>query len=125
MATGSEWTHSSVITIPNSIVTSDLEESSSESDTAHNDPSSSPLATDLEQYELMQTAYKVVGLDFEDKKEFVGSEYHKLLRLESVSWRWPLARLSISPQKIVNHLDRVLALAGRPMQHVPCNTCSA
>ena len=58
-----------------SIATSDSEESSSESDTAHNDSSSSPLATDLEQYELMQSAYKAVGLDFEDKEEFVGSEH--------------------------------------------------
>ena len=92
-----------------SIATSDSGESSSESDTAHNHPSSSPLATDLEQYELMQTAYKAVGLDFEDKEEFIGSEYHKLLRLEAVPRRWPLARLSIPPQKIVDHLDRVLA----------------
>jgi len=57
----------------------------------------------------MQTAYKAVGLDFEDKEEFIGSEYHKLLRLESVPRQWPLARLSIPLQKIVDHLDRVLA----------------
>ena len=57
----------------------------------------------------MQTAYKTVGLDFEDKEEFIGSEYPKLLRLESVPRRWPLARLSIPLQKIVDHLDRVLA----------------
>ena len=92
-----------------SIATSDSGESSSESDTAHNGPSSSPLATDLEQYELMQTAYKAVGLDFEDTEEFIGSEYHKLLRLEAVPRRWPLARLFIPLQKIVDHLDRVLA----------------
>ena len=52
---------------------------------------------------------KAVGLDFEDKEEFIGSEYHKLLRLEAVPRRWPLARLSISLQKIVDQLDRVLA----------------
>jgi len=40
-----------------SIATSDSGESSSESDTVDDDPSSSPFATDLEQYELMQTAY--------------------------------------------------------------------
>ena len=56
----------------------------------------------------MQTAYKAVGIDFEDKEEFIGSEYHKLLRLEAVPRRWPLARLSI-PLQIVDHLDRVLA----------------
>ena len=81
-----------------SIATSDSEGSSSESDTAHYDPSSSTLATDLEQYELMQTAYKTVDLDFEDKEEFIGSEYPKLLRLESVPRRWPL-RDSPSPYK--------------------------
>jgi len=71
----------------------------------------------------MQTAYKAVGLDFEDKEEFIGSEYHKLLRLESVPRRWPLARLSIPLQKIVDHLDRVLAgccWEAHPMQHVQC-----
>ena len=51
-----------------SIATSDSGESSSESDW---------------QYELMQTACKAVGLDFEDKEELIGSEYHKLLRLDS------------------------------------------
>ena len=86
-----------------------LGESSSESDTADDDPSSSPLATDLKQYELMQTAYKAVGLDFEDKEDLIGPEYHKLLRQEAVLRRWPLARLSIPLQKIVDHLDRVLA----------------
>ena len=45
-----------------SIATSDSEESSSESDIADDDPSSSSLATDLEQYELMQAAYTAVGL---------------------------------------------------------------
>ena len=91
-----------------SIATSDSEESCSESDTAQNDPASS-LASDSEQYELMQTAYAAVGRDFEDKGEFIGSEYHKLLRLELVPQRWPLARFSIPLQKSVDHLDRVLA----------------
>ena len=39
-------------------------------------------------YELMQSAYKTVGLDFEAKEEFIGSEYHPLLRLGSVSRRF-------------------------------------
>ena len=39
----------------------------------------------------------------------LGPEYQKLLRLEAVPRRWPLARLSIPLQKIVDHLDRVLA----------------
>ena len=66
-----------------SIATSESGESGSESDTAEDDPSSLPLATDLEQYELMQTAYKAVGLDFEGKEELIGPEYDELLR---VSW---------------------------------------
>jgi len=76
---------------------------------ADDDPSSSSLATDLEQYELMQTAYTGVGVDFKEKEELLGPEYHKLLRVEAVPRRWPLARLSIPLQKIVDHLDRVLA----------------
>ena len=68
-----------------SIATSDPGESSSESDTAHIDLSSSSLAADLQQYELMQNAYQAVGLDFERKKEFIGSEYHKLLETRSGS----------------------------------------
>ena len=87
-----------------SVAATDSGKSSSDSDTALNDPSSSPLAADLEQYELMQTAYKAVGLDFADKEEFIGSEYHKPLRLEAVGGGWPLARLSIPLQKIVDHL---------------------
>ena len=39
----------------------------------------------------------------------IGSEYRKLQRLELVPERWPLARLSFSLQKCVDHLDRVLA----------------
>ena len=65
------------------IATSNSEESGSESDTAQNEPASS-LASDSEQYELMQTAYPAVGRDFVDKGKFIGSEYHKLLRLELV-----------------------------------------
>ena len=64
--------------------TSDSEESGSESDTAQNGPVSS-LASDSGQYELMQTAYAVVGREFADQGEFLGSEYHKLLRLDRSS----------------------------------------
>ena len=60
----------------------------------------------------MQAAYTEVGHDFKDKGAFIGwnrSEYYKFQRLELVSQRWPLARLSISLQKSVDHLDRLLA----------------
>ena len=50
-----------------------------------------------------------MGRDFKDQEAFIGSEYDKLQRLELVPQRWPLARLSISLQKCVDHLDRVLA----------------
>ena len=59
------------------IATSDSEESDSASETEPNDPASS-LASDSEQYELMQAAYTEVGRDFKDKGAFIGSEYHKL-----------------------------------------------
>ena len=57
----------------------------------------------------MQASYGTVGRDFEDQEDFIGSEYRKLQRLELVPERWPLARLSFSLQKCVDHLDRVLA----------------
>ena len=60
----------------------------------------------------MQAAYSAVGRDYKlgsNKEAFIGSEYPKLQRLESIPQRWPLARLSIPLQKSVDHLDRVLA----------------
>ena len=50
-----------------------------------------------------------VGTDFHDQEDLIGSEYSKLQKLELVPERWPLARLSFSLQKCVDHLDRVLA----------------
>ena len=88
--------------------TSDSDGSESVSDSEQNDPPSS-LAADAEQYELMQTSYGAVGKDFHDQEDFIGSEYGKLQRLELVPERWPLARLSFSLQKCVDHLDRVVA----------------
>lgn len=66
------------------IATSDSEESGSESDTIQNDSSSS-LASDSEQYELMQTAYAAVGRDFENKGEFIGQNI-----TSSGDWSWSL-----------------------------------
>ena len=86
----------------------------------------SSLASDAEQYERMQASYAVVGRDFKDQENFIGSEYRKLQRLELVPQRWPLARLSISLQKCVDHLDRVLAgCCWRSTQHgqIPRNRC--
>ena len=87
---------------------SDSEASESASDSEQNDPPSS-LASDAEQYELMQASYVAVGKDFHDQEDLIGSEYTKLQRLELVPEKWPLARLSFSLQKCVDHLDRVLA----------------
>ena len=88
--------------------TSDSDGSESASDSEQNDPPSS-LAADAEQYELMQASYGAVGKDFHDQEDLIGSEYSKLQKLELVPERWPLARLSFSLQKCVDHLDRVLA----------------
>ena len=88
--------------------TSDSDGSESASDSEQNDPPSS-LAADAEQYELMQASHGAVGKDFHDQEDLIGSEYGKLQKLELVPERWPLARLSFSLQKCVDHLDRVLA----------------
>ena len=90
------------------VATSGSEGSESASDSEQNDPPSS-LASDAEQYERMQASYVTVGRDFKDQEDLIGSEYRKLQRLELVPKRWPLARLSFSLQKCVDHLDRVLA----------------
>ena len=87
---------------------SDSDGSESASDSQQNDPPSS-LVADAEQYELMQRAYAAVGEDFTGKDDLIGAKYSKLLRLEMVPERWPLARLSFSLQTCVDHLDRVLA----------------
>ena len=73
------------------------------------EPDKAESASDAEQYELMQASYVAVGRDFHDQEDLIGSEYSKLQRLELVPERWPLARLSFSLQKCVDHLDRVLA----------------
>ena len=87
---------------------SDSDGSESASDSEQNDPPSS-LVADAEQYELMQRAYAAVGKDFTGKDDLIGAKYSKLLKLEMVPERWPLARLSFSLQTCVDHLDRVLA----------------
>ena len=84
------------------------EGSESARESEQNDPPSS-LAADAEQYERMQASYAEVGCDFNEQEDLLGSEYRKLQRLEMVPQRWPLARLSFSLQKCVDHLDRVLA----------------
>ena len=66
--------------------------SESASDSEQNDPPSS-LVADAEQYELMQRAYAAVGKDFTGKDDLIGAKYSKLLKLEMVPERWPLARL--------------------------------
>eukprot|EP00434_Breviolum_minutum_P041218 symbB.v1.2.036662.t1/scaffold5225.1/size29642/1 len=87
---------------------SDSDGSESATDSEQNDPSSS-LVADAEQYELMQRAYAAVGEDFTGKDDLIGAKCSKLLKLEMVPERWPLARLSFSLQTCVDHLDRVLA----------------
>ena len=77
--------------------TTDYEESDSASESEQNELPSS-LASDSEQYERMQAAYSAVGRDYKNKETFIGSEYHKLRRLEEVPQRWLLARLSIPLQ---------------------------
>ena len=57
----------------------------------------------------MKAAYLKVGQDFDTQDELLGEKYDKLQRLETVPCRWPLARLSIPLQRIVDRLDRVVA----------------
>ena len=87
---------------------SDSDGSESASDSEQNDRPST-LVADTEQYELMQRAYAAVGKDFTSKDDLIGAKYSKLLRLEMVPERWPLARLFFWLQTCVDHLDCMLA----------------
>ena len=73
----------------------------------------------------MQASYVAVGRDFHDQEDLIGTEYRKLQRLELVPERWPLARLSFSLRKCVDHLDRVLAGCCWEVYHgqTPKNRC--
>ena len=68
---------------------SDSHRSKSASNSEQNDSSSS-LVADVEQYELMQIAYAVVGKDFTGNENLIGSEYSKLQKLEMVPERWTI-----------------------------------
>ena len=92
-----------------SIATADSLDSSTDQETPLDGSSLSPLAEDLEQYELMQAAYSKVGRDFDTRDELLGENHDKLQQLEMVPCRWPLARLSIPLQRIVDRLNRVVA----------------
>jgi len=91
--------------------TSDSEGSESASDSEQNDPPSS-LASDAEQYELMQASYVAVGKDFHDQEDLIGSEYSMFLR--DGPWRGcPF------PYKNVwtTLTEYWLGVAGKSMQH--------
>ena len=92
-----------------SIATTDSVDSSTDQETPVDGSSFSPLAEDIKQYELMKAAYSKVGQDFDTQDELLREKYDKLLRLETVPSRWPLARLSIPLQRIVDRLNRVVA----------------
>ena len=82
--------------------------SESASDSEQNDPPSS-LASDAEQYELMQASYVAVGKDFHDQEDLIGSEYSKLQRLELAP-----GEAVLFPAKII----------GWVLLGSPCNTSS-
>ena len=96
--------------------TSDSEGSESASDSEQNDPPSS-LASDAEQYELMQASYVAVGKDFHDQEDLIGSEYSKLQKLELVPERWPLARIFLYKNVWTTLTGCWLGVAGKSMQH--------
>ena len=52
----------------------------------------------------MQTAYKTVGLDFEDKEELIGSEYPKLLRFGD----GPLRGFPSPSKRLLAHATRAV-----------------
>ena len=91
-----------------SVATTESGDSSTDHEVPLEGSSSSPLAEDLEQYELMKAAYLKVGQDFDTQEELLGEGYDKLLRFETVPRRWPLARLSIPLQRIVFFAVRCL-----------------
>ena len=92
-----------------SIATADSADSSTDQDTQVDGSLLSPLAEDIEQHELMTAAYAQVGRNFDIRDHLLGENYDKLQRLEMVPHRWPLARLSIPLQKIVDRFTRVVA----------------
>ena len=91
-----------------SIATADSVDSSTDQDTQVEGSLLSSIAEDIEQHELMTAAYAQVGRDFDTRDQLLGDNYDKLQRLEMVPHRWPLARLSIPLQKIVERLTRVV-----------------
>ena len=80
------------------------ESDSSEHDALAEELLSSPLADDLEQYELMREAYGKVGTEFVICNENLDGGFDRLLPLEGAPKRWPLAKLTFPLQRIVDYL---------------------
>ena len=97
---------------------------SGDSSTDHETPvdgsSSFPHAEDLERYELMQAEYLKVGQDFDTQEEFLGEGYDKLLRLETVPRRWPLAIRFHYKELLLILIVLWLAAAGRSYRQDLC-----
>lgn len=85
------------------------EESSTDQNATTEADTCTPLADDLQQYELMMAAYREVGKDFVVVNGILEGGLESLKPMENVPRRWPLARLTIPLQKSVEYLDRLLA----------------
>ena len=97
--------------------TSDSEGSESASGSEQNDPPSS-LASDAEQYELMQASYVAVGRDFQTKKISLGLSIANSRDLSLFLRDGPL-RGCPSPCKnvLITLTESWRGVAGRSMQH--------
>ena len=89
--------------------TTSSDDSSSGQDTSTVDNTRSPLADDIEQYDLMKTAYLQVSQKYEVHQDRLIGGIEKLQAFEGVPRRWPLARLTFPLRKTIEYLDRLLA----------------
>ena len=85
-----------------SIATTDSADSSTDQDTQVEGFLLFSLTEDIQQHELITAAYAQVGQNFDIRDHLLGDNYGKLQRLEMISHRWLLARLSIPLRKIVD-----------------------
>lgn len=65
-----------------------------------------PLADDIQQYDLIKAAYREVGHEFKVNTGAPQGGLDQLQSLASVPRRWPLASLTIPLLKSVEYLDR-------------------
>ena len=89
--------------------TASTDDSSSGQNTSTVDNTRVPHAHDIEQYDLMKTAYLQVSQKYEVDHDRLIREIEKLQAFESVPRWWLFARLTFLSHKTIEHLDWLLA----------------